>query len=90
MDPLTISMGAAALCADGVVTAADLRFARSGEPADPAEPPPAGLAAAVADLERRLILGALAATGGNHSASARRLGLSRVGLLKMMRRHGLR
>ncbi len=48
------------------------------------------LAEAVADLERRMIAAALTATGNNHSAAARRLGVSRAGLLKMMNRVGLR
>lgn len=76
---------------DGVLGPADLAFARTGEPPAPAlAGSPPTLAAAVADLERRLIAAALAATGGNHSAAARRLGVSRVGLLKMMRRLALR
>ncbi len=37
-----------------------------------------------------MIGAALIATDNNHSATARRLGLSRVGLLKMMTRLGLR
>ena len=71
---------------------ADLAFARSGEIAtcDGRASREATLADAVADLERRMIAAALAATGNNHSASARQLGLSRVGLLKMMGRLGLR
>jgi DNA-binding NtrC family response regulator len=48
------------------------------------------LSAATEKLERRMIGAALAATDNNHSAAARRLGLSRVGLLKMMKRLGLR
>ncbi|MBP2291867.1 sigma-54-dependent transcriptional regulator [Azospirillum rugosum] len=80
----------AALAEGDVVTAADLAFARSGDPAALAPAPPATLAEAVTALERRMITAALAATGNNHSAAARRLGLSRVGLLKMMTRLGLR
>jgi two-component system NtrC family response regulator len=45
---------------------------------------------ATENLERRMIGAALAATDNNHSAAARRLGLSRVGLLKMMTRLGMR
>lgn len=75
---------------NGTITPADLSFARNGEAA-PSEPAmPSTLADAVADLERRLITAALAATGNNHSAAARKLGVSRVGLLKMMSRLGLR
>ncbi|MBI3446855.1 MAG: sigma-54-dependent Fis family transcriptional regulator [Magnetospirillum sp.] len=81
---------AAALAEGSVITPADLAFARSGDPAAITQAAPSTLAEAVADLERRLITIALAATGNNHSAAARRLGLSRVGLLKMMTRLGLR
>jgi DNA-binding NtrC family response regulator len=75
---------------NGTIAPADLAFARSGETAPSGPPIPTTLADAVADLERRLITAALAATGKNHSAAARRLGVSRVGLLKMMSRLGLR
>lgn len=81
---------AAALAERTVVTLADLAFARSGDPADTHPTTSVALADAVADLERRMISAALAATGGNHSAAARKLGVSRVGLLKMMTRLGLR
>ncbi|MBB3268541.1 two-component system NtrC family response regulator [Azospirillum sp. OGB3] len=81
---------AAALAEGDIVTVADLAFARSGDPSALAPAPPATLAEAVAALERRMITTALASTGNNHSAAARRLGLSRVGLLKMMTRLGLR
>ncbi|QGM97740.1 sigma-54-dependent transcriptional regulator [Methylocystis parvus] len=70
----------------------DLAFARDGG----ASPIPAVdaleefLPEATERLERRMIGAALAATDNNHSAAARRLGLSRVGLLKMMTRLGLR
>ena len=81
---------AAALAEGNAITPADLAFARSGDPAAITQAAPATMAVAVADLERRLITSALAATSNNHSAAARRLGLSRVGLLKMMTRLGLR
>ena len=48
------------------------------------------LSEATEELERSMIGAALIATDNNHSAAARRLGLSRVGLLKMMTRLGLR
>ncbi|WP_455186163.1 sigma-54-dependent transcriptional regulator [Azospirillum palustre] len=80
----------AALAEGNAVTPADLAFARSGDPAALAPIPPATLAEAVAELEHRMITATLAATGNNHSAAARKLGLSRVGLLKMMNRLGLR
>lgn len=79
-----------ALAEGEVVTAADLAFARSGDAATIPPAAPATLAEAVTGLEQRMIAAALAATGNNHSAAARRLGLSRVGLLKMMTRLGLR
>lgn len=73
---------------------ADLAFARSGEMTTaPVSAPALGestLAEAISGLERSMITAALAASGDNRSAAARRLGLSRVGLLKMMNRLGLR
>jgi two-component system NtrC family response regulator len=59
------------------------------EPAAPLE----GLGpldAALAELERRLVRNALQAAGGNQSEAARRLGISRVGLIKKLARLGLR
>jgi transcriptional regulator with PAS, ATPase and Fis domain len=47
------------------------------------------LDAQIAALERREITRALAATGGNRSHAATRLGLSRQGLLNKMARHGI-
>jgi len=41
------------------------------------------------ELERRLILRVLEETGGNQSEAARRLGISRAGLFKKMRRLGI-
>jgi DNA-binding NtrC family response regulator len=48
------------------------------------------LDAALNELERRLLRDALAATKGNQSEAARRLGISRVGLIKKLARLGLR
>ena len=45
---------------------------------------------AIAELERRLIGEAMEAAGGNQSEAARRLGISRVGLIKKLGRLGLR
>ena len=45
---------------------------------------------ALTELERRLISEAMQAAGGNQSEAARRLGVSRVGLIKKLRRLGLR
>jgi DNA-binding NtrC family response regulator len=44
----------------------------------------------IAALERREIAAALAATSGNRSHAAQRLGLSRQGLLNKMDRYGLK
>ncbi|MFZ6658495.1 sigma-54-dependent transcriptional regulator [Undibacterium sp. TJN19] len=48
------------------------------------------LEAQVATLEKRLIVTALEDNDHNHTHAARQLGISRVGLLNKMRRHGLR
>jgi two-component system NtrC family response regulator len=48
------------------------------------------LDAALNELERRLLRDALAATRGNQSEAARRLGISRVGLIKKLARLGLK
>ncbi len=91
-----VIMCAAALtgsAGSGVIGPDDLVFARHGDAAKPEQAPaaaPGTLAEAVAGLERRMIIEALTVEGGNRSAAARRLGLSRVGLLKMMARLGLR
>lgn len=81
---------------DGVVDAALLRFA-AGEAeaiddADPASPAtsPGRLEEAMLALETRMLRETLAETGGNQSEAARRLGLSRPGLIKKMGRLGLR
>jgi DNA-binding NtrC family response regulator len=87
-----VACAAALADASRPIEPADLAFARSGDMAS-VTPPVSGnvtLANAVADLERRMITAALMAAGNNRSAAARQLGLSRVGLLKMMRRLGLR
>ena len=86
---------AAALAAPGPVNVASLRFA-VGE-ADPADALQAGsdslpgtLDDAIAQLETRMLRDALAASGGNQSEAARRLGISRVGLIKKVARLKLR
>jgi DNA-binding NtrC family response regulator len=43
----------------------------------------------IAALERRELTAALAATQGNRSQAAQRLGLSRQGLLNKLARHGI-
>lgn len=72
------------------ISAEDLNFARGGGVLPSAEAVAETLPEAQEKLERRMIGAALAATEHNHSATARRLGVSRVGLLKMMARLGLR
>ncbi|WP_375575328.1 sigma-54-dependent transcriptional regulator [Paracidovorax oryzae] len=94
---------AAALIAPGsaCVDAGLLRFA-SGETAELPEPlaagqadhdtgtPPGALDAAIQSLETRMLQEALQASGGNQSEASRRLGISRMGLIKKMTRLGLR
>ena len=74
------------------VDAGLLRFAAGeAEIASPAETGQTGLLdAAVAELETRMLRETMAATGGNQSEAARRLGLSRMGLIKKLARLGLR
>ncbi|MFN7855398.1 MAG: helix-turn-helix domain-containing protein, partial [Acidovorax sp.] len=48
------------------------------------------LDAALMEMELRMVRNTLAATGGNQSEAARRLGISRVGLVKKLSRLGLR
>jgi two-component system response regulator HydG len=59
-------------------------------PEPSAEAEPLGLKERVAAFERGLVAEALAAEGGNQSAAARRLGVSRVTLIDKMQRYGLR
>ena len=87
---------AGALAPPGATTvdAALLRFAAGeSEVASPTETGagPAGLLdAAVAELETRMLRETMTATGGNQSEAARRLGLSRMGLINKLARLGLR
>ncbi len=85
---------AAALALPGAeyVDAAHLRFATGEADTVLVEPVVLGstLETAVAELEGRLLRETLAVTAGNQSEAARRLGLSRVGLIKKMQRLGLR
>jgi DNA-binding NtrC family response regulator len=76
---------------------ADLLRLASGDTSDDASPatghvdPSAGpLDAALNELELRLVRDAMTAAGGNQSEAARRLGVSRVGLIKKLTRLGLR
>ncbi|HEY8065199.1 MAG TPA: sigma-54 dependent transcriptional regulator [Methylosinus sp.] len=72
------------------ISAEDLNFARGGGIRPASDMVMETLPEAQEKLERRMIGAALAATEHNHSAAARRLGVSRVGLLKMLARLGLR
>ena len=76
---------------------ADLLRLASGDMSDDAAPTPghvdpsAGpLDSALNELELRLVRDAMTAAGGNQSEAARRLGVSRVGLIKKLTRLGLR
>ena len=51
---------------------------------------PGALDAAVLELETRMLRDAMAQAGGNQSEAARRLGISRVGLIKKLARLGLK
>lgn len=88
------SAGALILPGSEQVDAELLRLA-SGEISAPVEAAPAeteagALDAAIAALETRLIREAMETSGGNQSEAARRLGISRVGLIKKLTRLGLR
>lgn len=90
------SAGALILQGADQVDADLLRFASGQsptlpEPTENADIPVAGaLDAALAALESRMIREAMDACGGNQSETARRLGISRVGLIKKLTRLGLR
>lgn len=92
---------AAALAGPGgaAIDAGLLRFAAGEQPAPPdaagATEAEVGAEAgaldgAIAELETRMLRDALAGAGGNQSEAARRLGISRVGLIKKLARLGLR
>lgn len=69
-----------------MLEAADLQFAHSGGSEPPELIHDLDLTGQVTALERRLIVAALAETGHNQNQAARRLGISRVGLWKKMKR----
>jgi DNA-binding NtrC family response regulator len=75
---------------------ADLLRLASGDLSEATRPGPAShdangpLDAALTELEWRLVRDAMTAAGGNQSEAARRLGISRVGLIKKLTRLGLR
>src|SRR5579883_634242 len=84
-----------AACARGsVISEEDLLEGLPGVPAPaaPAAPKaarPQSLKQAIEALEREMVTEALAATGSNQQQAARRLGLSRQGLINKMKRYGL-
>ena len=85
-----LMQSAALLCEGDVLGVDDLVFADTGEMAEGGGTrSDTTLPAQVEALEHRLISEALTETGGNHSRTARRLGISRVGLLKKMDRLGI-
>ena len=83
---------AAALAGEQTDISVDDLALACGEVAAPAAMEEAAglLEAQVATLEKRLIVTALEDNEHNHTHAARQLGISRVGLLNKMRRHGLR
>jgi DNA-binding NtrC family response regulator len=91
------SAGALLLTDQREVDAELLRLASGDMPNTPSrsEAPVHGdgtgpLDAALLELELRLVRDTMTAVGGNQSEAARRLGISRVGLIKKLTRLGLR
>ncbi|MEE9914122.1 MAG: sigma-54 dependent transcriptional regulator [Deltaproteobacteria bacterium] len=76
---------AVALSARDVITPEDLRDQVRKKP--PAVAP--GSARSLKDAEHDLIVKTLKATGGNRSEAAKRMGMSREGLRKKMKRYGM-
>ncbi len=60
------------------------------EPESLSQPDTHSMAVAIADLEKRMIHDALLECGLNQLQAARRLGLSRQGLIKKMKRYGIK
>lgn len=73
----------------GEILLSDLSPALRGQASPSAKGENATLDAKIAALERAEIVSALAATSGNKSQAAERLGVSRQGLLNKIARHGL-
>ena len=70
----------------------DKKITRSDLPEsllEPAAPAAAG-ATTMAAMERQMVMDALAACGGNKAQAARRLGIQRSTLYRLLDRHGLR
>ena len=76
---------AALLCEDGAIRGFDLPAAE----APPAAADSAAAPATLEGMERRMMRAALADAGGNVSAAARRLGVSRMAMRYRMKKHGL-
>jgi transcriptional regulator with GAF, ATPase, and Fis domain len=83
----------AALLCDGLIEerhfSAALLGAAAPEPAPATKPTSRVLKAQVEELERRELIRVLGEVGINRSKAAEKLGLSRFGLLKKMKRYGL-
>ena len=79
----------AALARRAVITAEDLAFLGTADPAKPVDWLGGTLPAALARLEAAMIGRALAAAAGNRAEAARRLGIHRQLLYEKMRRAGL-
>jgi Nif-specific regulatory protein len=73
-----------------VIAAEDLSEAISSQSAVTGSRSTRSLSEAVTDLERRLILEALQLCGQNQQQTAKVLGLSRQGLIKKMKRYGIK
>lgn len=74
----------------GAAQAASAGDGAGGGPGIAADASAGPLDAALMELELRMVRDTLAAAGGNQSEAARRLGISRVGLVKKLTRLGLR
>jgi len=70
--------------------AADESTTREASGAAGPKTSPGTMRAEVAAFERGLVERTLAATGGNQSEAARRLGVTRMTLIEKMKRYGLR
>ena len=82
------------LARDPRVTEAELsaeirKASRATVPVNSSLPAGASLKAAVEELEQHMLQEALVASGYNQVRAARRLGLSRQGLIKKLKRYGI-
>jgi transcriptional regulator with GAF, ATPase, and Fis domain/tetratricopeptide (TPR) repeat protein/predicted Ser/Thr protein kinase len=79
---------------ESTIRVEDLSARLAGSPSTTGPLPGVGpgttLKEAVAELERNLATAALSRCGGNVTQAARQLGMTRVGLHKLMTRHGIR